>query len=49
MCNSMCNNNCSGSGMDFCWIILVIIVIWAICGNGSIFGGCGCGCDCGCN
>ena len=38
----MCNQNSCFGGC--CWIIIAIILLFLICGNG-----CGCGNDCGCN
>ena len=49
----MCNNNGLFGG-NSCWgIIILLIVLWACCGNNGgcgNSGGCGCGCgnDCGC-
>ncbi len=43
----MCNNNCFG-GNSCTWII-ILLIIWVVCGGG--FGGCGndgCNNNCGC-
>lgn len=39
----MCNNGFGGGNCS--WIIILLIIIWVCCGNGS-WGGCG---NCGCN
>ena len=47
----MCNSN----GFGGCWWIIILILLFSCCGNGSTFGltsGCGCnnnGCGCGCD
>lgn len=46
----MCNNSCGcGFGGNSCTWIIILLIIWVVCGGGLGGNNCGCGDGCGSN